>query len=702
MHAHFNFPAAAWKARVPAGVARGLGSMMKSIFTVAICATVFVTFLVSVRSEASTGKGQTPRGAIAHESKSVDMVSGGVSSATQKKTTAYETAATCASSYPSGSPPGDRLQHPQIIYVNWQGAVSSPVDSMLPRFYQDIVNSDYIDDLNVTYTLGGVTYAGRYVLNPSQPTLGCTQATPCTLTDQTIQNELQLFTSENNLPTSGTIYMIHLPENYMLLDQTNSQQCAYHGAIQQWLGTGYGIVYGVMSDWGPGSFCASGRFPDTGTSMINNVTMAASHELIEAWVDPSQSWAWHKAGNYEVGDPCECPANEAGGVPWTLAQGSTHQWFVQQIWNGWGQWCMTETPTPPSPFGAAINSSSFAVTKAPSDLDEFWSATNGTLSTAWWGGGNWNNFDIYTNGPVAQGSSIAATARTANNIDLFYVGMDGALYTSAWPVGNPNNNGGWGTWPLTGTGWAPPGAPVSAVTRGPNMLDVFWVDGNGDLLWASWAGGDWAFSQAGVSGRDGLIRPGASVAAVARTSQNLDVFFAGPDGGIWTTFLYPGWTSWGRQEIPGTQLYAASGGAGLAATARTWVNLDLFYMNNGQLIDASWRPEDGWVVNPTNAWVTNGVLPVLSAVTRDYNTKDVFFVDGNGPENVSWHSGGHWNFTTLESSGAWFNPGEPIAVSARTPYNLDVFDLVHVGSMAFPVSEYWYNGAASWGVVSPL
>ncbi|MGM2743187.1 hypothetical protein ACS2QV_30435, partial [Bacillus cereus group sp. Bce013] len=86
---------------------------------------------------------------------------------------------------------------------------------------------------------------------------------------------------------------------------------------------------------------------------------------------------------------------------------------------------------------------------------------------------------------------MSAVARTQNNLDLFVVGNDGRVYTSWWQAGSDwsgiNNN-----WRSIG-GFFPVGAPVSAVARTPNILDLF-VVGNDGRVYTSWwqAGSDWS------------------------------------------------------------------------------------------------------------------------------------------------------------------------------------------------------------------
>jgi hypothetical protein len=97
---------------------------------------------------------------------------------------------------------------------------------------------------------------------------------------------------------------------------------------------------------------------------------------------------------------------------------------------------------------------------------------------------------------------VAAVSRNPNQLDLFITGGDGVVYTSWWSAGSDwsgiNNN-----WRKIG-GFFPPGAPVAAVSRNPDQLDLF-IFGNDGSVYTSWwtAGFDWS----GINNNWRLISP---------------------------------------------------------------------------------------------------------------------------------------------------------------------------------------------------
>nr|WP_232542307.1 M12 family metallopeptidase [Nocardia bovistercoris] len=103
-----------------------------------------------------------------------------------------------------------------------------------------------------------------------------------------------------------------------------------------------------------------------------------------------------------------------------------------------------------------------------------------------------------------------------------------AMYPDWSGIGNRWRNIG-GIFPRT--------APVSAVSRPPNNLDLF-ITGNDGRVYTSWwqGGSDWS----GIGDRwrniGGVFPVGAPLAAVGRTQRNQDLFITGNDGRVYTSW----------------------------------------------------------------------------------------------------------------------------------------------------------------------
>jgi hypothetical protein len=125
-----------------------------------------------------------------------------------------------------------------------------------------------------------------------------------------------------------------------------------------------------------------------------------------------------------------------------------------------------------------------------------------------------------------------------DQLDLFLIGYDGVVYTSWW-----NRQGGWSGldgWRSIG-GFFPVGAQVAALARMRDHLDLF-VTGNDGRVYTEWwhAGGDWSGLNNNWAPIGGFFPIGAPIAAVSRFRDQLDLFVIGNDGVVYTEWWTQG------------------------------------------------------------------------------------------------------------------------------------------------------------------
>jgi len=178
-----------------------------------------------------------------------------------------------------------------------------------------------------------------------------------------------------------------------------------------------------------------------------------------------------------------------------------------------------------------------AVARSADQLDVFVVAADGTVQTAAWNpnvaGGAWQGWWPVAGGSAKPGAPVSAVARMSDQLDVFVVGTDGMVYTAAYNQGVAG--GAWqGWWPI-GAATLPQGGSVTAVARASDQLDVFAVQSDGLIVTAAWnqnvAGGAW---QGWWPIGGGIAAPGVAVGAVARQPQQLDVVVVGTDGKVYT------------------------------------------------------------------------------------------------------------------------------------------------------------------------
>jgi hypothetical protein len=142
---------------------------------------------------------------------------------------------------------------------------------------------------------------------------------------------------------------------------------------------------------------------------------------------------------------------------------------------------------------------------------------------------------------VPAAAHVSVVSRSVDKLNIFATAASGAVRNATW---EPTLAGGWhGWWPI-GDIRVPAGAPVHVVSRSADKLDLFVTDIDGVIRTAAWEPtftdgwhGWWELN-------GGRAAPGAPVTAVSRSPDKLDVFVVGTDNRVWTAAWQPSFPDW--------------------------------------------------------------------------------------------------------------------------------------------------------------
>jgi hypothetical protein len=293
------------------------------------------------------------------------------------------------------------------------------------------------------------------------------------------------------------------------------------------------------------------------------------------------------------------------------------------------------------------------------------------------GGGHFMVIEGYRDGGTAATQEVAIddpiygeSQYTYNSYSTAYQGTTGNNWTHSYKTKSHRIR--------VGSARSVAGGTVTAVSRQPQLLDIFMVDSSGRVMSAAsdvtrdsglWRG--WWHIQGGMA------KPGARVACVARQPGMLDIFFIGTDGGVWTAAwdaaqangVWRGWWRIGTLQAPA--------GARITAVARGPNNLDIFVVDNaGRVMSAAWQTGftqwHGW-------WHVQGGMAqpgaYVGAVARTSSELDIFVTgtDG-GTYTAAWdaaQANGAWRGWWRVQGGAAAQ-GAPITAVARDATKLDI------------------------------
>jgi len=256
-----------------------------------------------------------------------------------------------------------------------------------------------------------------------------------------------------------------------------------------------------------------------------------------------------------------------------------------------GAWTGEYLPDPPS--GLIASSVVSAVSRGAGLIDVFATAKDGKVYTAANGpqtNGKWAGWWQVGQGTFLPGTPIAAVSRSQGRIDLFAIGLDQRVWSAGYGPVSPSEWG-WVGWFAILDEKFVPGATVSAVSRKLDQLDVFAVNLNGEVKTAAWAPGANSGKWGGwwrITDSNGKFAPGTPIAGVHRSPDHLDVFAVGLDGSVWSAAWGPQtnhkWAGWWRV---GQATFAQ--GSRIAATARSLNRIDLFVRGfDGNVWSQAW------------------------------------------------------------------------------------------------------------------
>ena len=364
----------------------------------------------------------------------------------------------------------------------------------------------------------------------------------------------------------------------------------------------------------------------------------------------------------------------AGGYPrlntwrqvrWELTNNGTVHTFDNDFTRRCG---LSDPPQARHAVGPAVRSAD--------KLDVFVTDVAGVVKTAAWDqarAGGWNGWSPIGKIRVPPGAPVHAVSRSADKLDIFVTDVDGVIQTAAW---TPAFADGWHGWWEVAKGRAAPGAPVTVVSRSNDKLDVFVVGTDGRVYTAAW---EPAFADWQGWWPIGSVRApaGAPVHAVSRSADKLDIFVTDVAGVIqtaaWAPAVAGGWQGWwsiGAVRAPS--------GAPVHAVSRSADTLDIFVTDVAGVIQtAAWRPAfaDGW-----HGWWPIGAVRApagapVHAVSRSADTLDIFVTDVAGVIQTAawmpafadgWH--GWWPITNGRAA-----PGAAVTAVSRSADKLDVF-----------------------------
>ena len=338
-------------------------------------------------------------------------------------------------------------------------------------------------------------------------------------------------------------------------------------------------------------------------------------------------------------------ATDVSGAVWTA------RWRAGTYARNWDRWRRVLPDIGGSGLRAEV------VSRHDQKLDIFATGSDRIPYTGAWeefrNNAQWQGWWKLPNLALPDNAPVTAVSRHPDMLDIFAVGADGGVYTAAWDRNQANEQ--WRGWWRIGDLKAPLGTRISAVARDENKLDIFVVGGDGKVYTAAWdvnmANQQW---RGWWTILDAHVPPGGNVTAISRHPNKLDVFIVGSNQGAFTAAWEGGvnnsqWSGWWRI---GDEVFIP--GLPITPVSRHPDKLDVFVAgNDGRVWTAAW--EVGLAGHEWKGWWTIGDGQIaggsaVAAASRGADKLDVFAMDPNGVLHTAAWDG---NVANAQWQGWW-------------------------------------------------
>jgi hypothetical protein len=266
----------------------------------------------------------------------------------------------------------------------------------------------------------------------------------------------------------------------------------------------------------------------------------------------------------------------------------------------------------------------------------------------------WRRFAIAPGGSASRQAGITAVSRIPISMEIFWVGATGSVEDAFWYEGMTQ----WGRFPIAPAGSAAPGGGITAVSRIPASMETFWVGATGSVEDAYWYEGmdHWGRFPIAPAG-SAALRGG--IAAVSRIPNSIEIFWVGAKGSVQDAFWYEGMARWGR--FPIAPAGSASPKGGIAAVSRIPISMEAFWVGAaGSVEDAFWYeglPQ--WGRFPIAPAGSASLAGGIAAISRIPASMEIFWVGATGSvEDAFWYEGcvlvrGHGPLGAVPGCSGW-------------------------------------------------
>jgi hypothetical protein len=321
----------------------------------------------------------------------------------------------------------------------------------------------------------------------------------------------------------------------------------------------------------------------------------------------------------------------------------------------------------------------------------------------------WNGAQPFQPAGTATQGVVSAVSRRPGRVDVFWIDPTGGI---GWSSSDDRVSAGAWKAPVTivPAGNALPGA-LAAIARNHGRMDLYWIGPVGEVRTTWWDvgidTGVWHSSTAITMPKQAVA---GALAAVSRNPQQVDLFWVGPDGGVGAT----GSSKFDpAPHFPPPRAIAppeAAAAGALAAVARTPFQIDVFWLNpRGVVITAWWTADannDDWNGPREIAPAGTAQAGAIAALARSADHLDVFWIQPDGAVASQWFDARNhpaWNGAAFRIASSGDALGGLVTAVSVDGNRTDVL-WKKPGAVSRLSANWWHggSGAARWHTPSDV
>ncbi|MGM0878995.1 MAG: hypothetical protein ACQEWV_31185 [Bacillota bacterium] len=310
-------------------------------------------------------------------------------------------------------------------------------------------------------------------------------------------------------------------------------------------------------------------------------------------------------------------------------------------WHEGGQWGQFEL----APAGSASTVGGItAVSRIPSSVEVWWLGDDNSVQGAkWYEGGQWERYQLAPAESASPFGSITAVSRIPSSLEVWWTGTYRSLEGAYWYEG-----GQWGRYQLSPNETVH--GSITSVSRKPGSLAVFWIGAEGMKIYgAFWnEGGQWREYLLPTLPDHYEASNRGDITAVSRIPGSVEIWWIGKNGSVKGASWYEGaWPEWGLQGWNLYQLSPESSAAtdgNITAVSRIPSSMEVWWVGwYGSIEDAYWYEGGQWgryrLAPESSAGAFEGDI---TSVSRKPTTMELFWIFGNTIQGAFWSEGGGW------------------------------------------------------------